>query len=380
MQGLYIHIPFCQSRCLYCDFYSTTQSSLRERYVDALIQEMQQRNGTFATVYLGGGTPSQLTLQQTERLFNALYINNKVADDAEITVECNPDDITPERLHLLRQLGVNRLSLGIQTFDDALLRFLRRRHNARQAIMAVQQAQEAGFQNLSIDLMFGFPAYNDRQQKQVPTAATFAADLRQALSLGIQHLSAYSLMYEPGTPLTRLRDRGDVQECDDDTTLGLYQMLLDHTAAAGFEHYEISNFALPGHRSRHNSSYWNDTPYVGLGAGAHSYDGTHRSRHTDDLSSYLADPLSLVTETLTTDEHYNEYVMTRLRTCEGLHLPTLLRRFGPQLHAYFLTNARPHLHAGRLTADDHENIRLSRSGIFVSDDIMSDLMKIECVR
>ena len=375
LSSLYIHIPFCQSRCLYCDFYSTTQQALRDRYVDALCVEMQHHKGNVATVYLGGGTPSQLTPRQLDRIFDALHIYYKVADDAEITVECNPDDVTPERLHHLRSLGVNRLSMGIQTFDDDTLRFLRRRHTAEQAVHAVSDAQDAGFNNLSIDLMFGFPQRN-ACSSPADARSLFANDLKTALSLDIQHLSAYSLMYEPGTPLTRLRDSGEVQACDDETALALYEMLLDRTAEADFEHYEISNFARPGFRSRHNSAYWNDTPYIGLGAGAHAYDGTRRYYHPDDLTAYLQNPLNLVTETLSPDEHYNEYVMTRLRTCEGLNLPTLLQRFGPALHDHFLACARPHLEAQRLVQDDDKNIRLSRSGIFVSDDIMSDCMKI----
>lgn len=380
MSGLYIHIPFCQSRCLYCDFYSTTRHTLRDRYVDALCEEMRHRSGTFSTVYLGGGTPSQLTPRQLDRLFSAIHLYNKVEPDAEITVECNPDDCSTAQLQHLRSLGVNRLSLGIQTFDDRMLGFLRRRHNAVQAIQAIRDAQDTGFQNISIDLMFGFPLLPHDQASLASPLTAFASDLTTALSLGIQHLSAYSLMYEEGTPLTHLRDGGEVQECDEDTSLALYEMLLDRTAEAGFEHYEISNFARKGYRSRHNSAYWNDVPYVGLGAGAHSYDGTRRHFHPDDLEAYLKNPLNLVTESLTPNEHYNEYVMTRLRTCEGLHLPTLLQRFGPDLHRHFLTCARPHLLANRLVEDTDQNIRLSRTGIFVSDDIMSDLMKIECVR
>ena len=368
MAGLYIHIPFCKSRCIYCAFYSTTHLGQRQRYVDALCREMAMRGRQdISTIYLGGGTPSQLTADQLRQLFETIHIYNKVTPDAEVTIEVNPDDVTPTLCATLPRLGVNRVSMGAQTFDNQRLRFLHRRHTEAQVQQAVRMLRDAGIPNVSIDLMYGFPH---------ETLDNWRHDIDAALHLSVEHLSAYCLMVEEGTPLHRM----GIDACNEELEREMYEELIDRLTAAGYEHYEISNFALPGHRSRHNSSYWNDTPYVGLGAGAHSYDGTHRSRHTDDLSSYLADPLSLVTETLTTDEHYNEYVMTRLRTCEGLHLPTLLRRFGPQLHAYFLTNARPHLHAGRLTADDHENIRLSRSGIFVSDDIMSDLMKIECVR
>lgn len=380
MAGLYLHIPFCQSRCIYCDFYSTTQADLRDRYVEALSQEIAARaTGQFATLYVGGGTPSQLTAPQLDRLFTAIHRHAQLDADAEVTLECNPDDVTPDLLHQLRALGVNRLSMGIQTFDDRLLRFLRRRHSAEQAIRAVGMAHAQGFDNLSIDLMFGFPVFSHSlpvHRDRDAAVSAFSADLTTALSLGIQHLSAYSLMYEPGTALTRLRDSGQLHEADDETTLAMYEQLIDRTAEAGFEHYEISNFALPGHRSRHNSSYWDDTPYTGLGAGAHSYDGSTRYYHPDDLTAYLSNPLSLVSETLSHTEHYNEYVMTRLRTREGIHLPSLLRRFGPQLYRYCLAMAKPHLGAGRLSEDGQHYLRLTRQGLFVSDDIMSDLVKV----
>ena len=378
MAGLYLHIPFCASRCLYCDFYSTTRAEWRDRYVDALCQEIGQRvAGSYTTLYLGGGTPSQLSPQQLDRLFTAIHRHASLTADAEVTMECNPDDITPDLLRQVRQLGVNRLSMGVQTFDDATLRFLRRRHTATQAVRAVHEAQDSGFENLSIDLIFGLPAASPQ--------CLFASDLDQALSLGIQHLSAYSLMYEPGTALTRLRDRGEVQEVDEDISLSLFQMLTERTDEAGFEHYEISNFAQSGYRSRHNSSYWNDTPYTGLGAGAHSYDGHSRRWNHADLQLYIqkieAHDYENICEqeTLTHYQHYDEYVMTRLRTCEGIDLDELQQRFGQELHDYCLKLARPHIEARRLalTGGPHPRLHLTRQGIFTSNDVMSDLFYVD---
>lgn len=397
MQGLYIHIPFCQSRCLYCDFFSTTQHDLRDRYVSALCSELEFRadecgsrstlevrgKSAVSTVYLGGGTPSQLTPSQLDRVFTAIHQNYEVEAGAEVTMECNPDDITPAYLHHLLRLGVNRLSLGIQTFDDRLLRFLHRRHSAEQAVSAVHQAQDCGFQNISIDLIFGLPVVQDAVTADTsandtgePAFALFCTDLERALSLGVQHLSAYSLMYEDGTPLTRLRDNGQVHEVDDDTSLRMFQHLMERMRQAGYEHYEISNYARPGFRSRHNSSYWDGTPYIGIGAGAHSFDGIDRSYHAADLNDYLHNPSARIHERLTQTQRYNEYMMTRLRTCEGLHLPTLLSRFGEQQHHYCLEAAQPHLQSGLLTLSSDHCLRLTPEGIFVSDDIMSDLIML----
>ena len=318
MAGIYIHIPFCRSRCIYCGFYSTTALDLRQRYVDALCREMEIR-GTrkeeggkrndeeIETIYLGGGTPSQLSAAQLHQIFEAIYIYNNVygqnispssfllppSSTKEITIEVNPDDVTDEYAAALRQLPVNRVSMGIQTFDDQRLRFLHRRHTARQAIEAVSILRAAGINNLSIDLMYGFPG---------ETLSDWQSDIDSALALNVEHISAYCLMIEEGTPLHRMLQhngdcplceqrselQGDCPQCvDEETERQMYYTLIDRLTAAGYEHYEISNFARPGFRSRHNSSYWNGTPYIGLGAAAHSYDIRSRSWNIADINAYI---------------------------------------------------------------------------------------------
>ncbi|MBR1519616.1 MAG: radical SAM family heme chaperone HemW [Bacteroidaceae bacterium] len=371
MAGIYIHIPFCKSRCIYCGFFSTTSLEQRRRYVDALLRELTLRQDFLAstpveTIYFGGGTPSQLPLDEIERILCHLHNIYNVREDAEVTLEGNPDDLTSPYLQSLRCLGINRLSMGIQTFDDERLRFLRRRHTAAQALRAVKDAQSAGFDNISVDLMFGFPHQ---------TLAAWQDDVQQALSLQVQHISAYSLMYEEGTPLGRMLDRGDVTEVDDEVSLSMYHYLIDALAAAGYEHYELSNFALPHHRSRHNSSYWHGVPYLGVGAGAHSFDGLQRSFNVESLSDYLAGT-EPVTEHLTFNERYDEFVFTGLRTSDGIHLSELEQKFGTVHKRYCLQNARRHLDAGRLLLDG-DVLKLSRQGLFVSNDVMSDLMWVE---
>ena len=370
MAGIYVHIPFCKSRCAYCGFFSTTSLHERGRYVGALLDELKSRadylrGETVETVYLGGGTPSQLPAEDVERVLLHIYNIYNVCDNPEITLEGNPDDLTPDYLNALQSMGVNRLSMGVQTFSDARLKFLNRRHTSAQAICAVKNAQRAGFLNISIDLMFGFPSQ---------AFSEWEKDVRQALSLGIQHLSAYSLMYEEGTKLGGMLDRGEVEEIDENVSLQMYEHLLDATAEAGMEHYEISNFAFPGMRSRHNSSYWRGIPYLGIGAGAHSYDGKERCFNPDSLKAYLSGS-SPVVEHLTEAERYNEFVFTGLRTSSGISLSELAQRFGHTYKDYCLRNARKHIASGCLLHRG-DVLALSRQGLFISNDVMSDLMWI----
>ena len=386
--NIYIHIPFCKSRCIYCGFYSTTALELRQRYVDAVCREMELRKDFVSiaphvdTIYFGGGTPSQLTPEQLEQLF--LYINKVYMEDGsgklddgkwsklEITIECNPDDVTADYAVALSRLPVNRVSMGVQTFDDARLRFLHRRHTAAQVPIAVQWLRDAGISNISIDLMYGFPG---------ETLADWQHDIDAALSLGVEHLSAYCLMIEEGTVLfEKMRNadnekmRGGLyQPIDEEEELQMYEMLIDGLAAAGFEHYEISNFAKKTFRSRHNSSYWTDVPYIGLGAAAHSYDGHSRQWNVSDIRQYI-ERMEQGTpvwerEELDDDTRYNDRVTVALRTCEGLWLGELNSR-----HAdYLLKQARKYIDQGLLElVDDH--LRLTRRGLFVSDMVMSDLV------
>ena len=370
MAGLYVHIPFCKSRCIYCAFYSTTSSDMAERYVSALCRELDLRSDycslEWQTVYLGGGTPSTLSSQQLQRLFEHIDCSHAT----EVTIECNPDDVTPEYASLLASLPVNRVSMGAQTFDGSRLRFLRRRHGADDVKRAVSNLRTAGIDNISIDLIYGFPDETIQQWDD---------DITAALSLGMEHLSAYCLSYEEGTPLHRLLDEGKVNESDDELTRSMYYRLIDRLASAGYEHYEISNFALPGRRAIHNSNYWNCTPYMGIGAAAHSYNITSRQWNVSDLSIYIKEVekgnLPFERETLDITERYNDMVMLSLRTCEGIDLSDVLTRFGSNLHDYLLSQSRQYEESD-LLINEEDRLRLSRQGLYVSDMVITDLLKV----
>ena len=374
MAGIYVHVPFCKSRCIYCGFFSTTSLSQRDAYVDCVCRELQERRDylkgeEIETVYFGGGTPSQLEVGQISKILQTIYNIYNVRAKSEITLEGNPDDLTPDFLRQIHSLGINRLSMGVQSFDDARLHFIHRRHSAEQAERAVRDAADAGFDNISIDLMFGFPGQ---------TLAEWRDDVDKALRLPVQHLSAYSLMYDDGTILADMLERGEIEEIDDELSLEMYRYLVGKVKQTGFEHYEISNFALPGFRSRHNSSYWHGVPYLGVGAGAHSYDGVSRQYNVESLNGYLsgAKPEK---EKLSDDERYNEFVFTGLRTCDGLCLDELEASFGERYRDYCLQNARKHLDAGRLAllCEDTTRLVLTSAGIYTSNDIMSDLMMVD---
>ena len=317
MAGLYIHIPFCKKRCLYCDFFSTTLLERREEYVAALLKEIELRRDEagepIQTVYIGGGTPSTLPSKAVIAIDQLLH-SYRIA---EYTLEMNPGDVTERYLQELRQTGINRLSIGIQSFQDELLELIGRRHNAQQAIDAVHMAQEAGFENISVDLMYALPTQ---------TMTQWETDIETALGLGIQHISSYGLMYEEGTTLTKMLEQGEIEAIDEDTENAMYDYLCERLKQAGFVHYEVSNFALPGREAKHNSSYWDGTPYIGVGAGAHSYIGHVRSWNPSDLDAYIkginSGTLVRESETLTEKDLYNERIMLGLRTNRGILEPT----------------------------------------------------------
>ena len=374
MAGIYIHIPFCRSRCTYCGFYSTTGLDLRQRYVDAVCRELSIRGTEASTIYLGGGTPSQLTIQQLRQIFEALYIYNKVEKDTEVTIEVNPDDITEEFAKALTTLPVNRISMGIQTFDDQRLRFLRRRHNSDQAVNAVKTLRHAGFQNISIDLMYGFPD---------ETLDEWMSDLSQAIALNVEHISTYCLMIEEDTPLYQQFQQGHIVEPNEELERQMYEVLIDQLQAAGYEHYEISNFARTGYRSRHNSSYWTGIPYIGIGAAAHSYDLKSRSWNVADIHLYIEGmergERIYEKELLDDDTRYNDTITVALRTKEGINLSQLTKEY----HDYLIKNARRYIDDGLLELKDvgdsssqTPHLRLTRRGLFVSDMVMSDLMMV----
>ena len=367
--GIYIHVPFCQKRCIYCDFYSTTYGlEWKRSYVSALKREMLLRRSEVdstrvPSLYIGGGTPSQLPSDLLIDVFQAIRDNFTLTDDAEVTIEVNPDDVTPSWMEALRQTPVNRISMGVQTFSDDLLQLLNRRHTSKQALQAVQLFREAGYENISLDLIYGLPNQ---------TLEDWKNDVQQLLKLDVPHLSAYALSYEEGTPLHQMLQEGKVSETSEELSWRMYEYLMDEAVAAGWEHYEISNFAKPGMRARHNSSYWDGSPYLGLGPGAHSYDGVNvRRSNNTSLKEYVQaiGDVPHQTEVLTPQELYDELVMTRLRTASGLSLSILT----PEQRSYCLQMAEPHIRCGNLMKEDNI-LRLSRKGIFISNGVISDLM------
>lgn len=352
MAGIYVHIPFCKLRCRYCDFFSTTQLERREDYAYAIIAEFNDRQHLLTepvrTIYFGGGTPSQMPVASLRMILECLVDGAKrlqfsgrsqgelqVASnhhptqpyttlhhttpspdefgDIELTLEANPGDITPEKARAWREMGFNRLSIGIQSFDDDLLQLIGRRHTAQEALQAVATAQAVGFDNISIDLMYALPSQTMEQWQK---------DVQLALSLGIQHISTYGLIYEEGTALTKLLMDNRLQPVDEELEMRMYDYLVEQLTANEFLHYEVSNFALPGRHSRHNSSYWNDTPYLGLGAAAHSYDGQCRQWNIADLDGYIRQALSHQLqperEVLSDEDRHTERVMLGLRTSRGV--------------------------------------------------------------
>lgn len=379
MSAFYLHIPYCKSRCIYCDFYTTASQRGYSSFVEALCGEIVLRSASWKevemqTIYIGGGTPSQLSVDELRHIFDTIYQHYHIAPTAEITLEANPDDLTEAYVKAMRQhLPVNRISMGLQTFDDGLLHLLNRRHTAQEAEQAVHRLIDYGYDNLSIDLIYGLPNQ---------TLADWQADVKRALALPIQHLSAYALIYEPGTPLMRMKEKGLVQEADDALSLSMFQHLIAATAEAGLQQYEISNFARLNYHSRHNSTYWQGQPYLACGPSAHGYDGVRRYYNTPRLASYIkargdveGAGLQRI-EVLTKDERYNDFVLTRLRTMAGLDTEALTATFGTEYQAYLLQEALPHLQRGYLVQEG-ATLRFTREGIFLSDAIMADLMRVD---
>ncbi len=373
MAGIYIHIPFCKKRCIYCDFFSSTQNEKKTAYIEALCHELMLRNDyigneTIETIYIGGGTPSQLTDKDFFSIFNTIYKIYSVNGNAEITLEANPDDLHPDYIRMLRTFPFNRISIGIQTFQNEMLKFLNRRHTAEQTIKAFYGCREAGFSNISIDLMYGLPK---------ETEAAWNADLKQALSMKPEHISAYHLIYEEGTTLWRLREAHQIEEIDENVSVSQFTQLIHTLKQAEYMHYEISNFCLPNYHSRHNSSYWTGEKYLGCGSSAHSYNGTSRQWNIASIDEYIKGIKNGTNiyekEYLDIYTRYNDFVLTTIRTCWGMSLEKLKMTFGYQLYEYCMKMAHPHLKQKTLEIY-HGALKLTEKGIFISDGIMSDLI------
>ncbi|OGX83469.1 coproporphyrinogen III oxidase [Hymenobacter lapidarius] len=335
MAGLYLHIPFCKQACHYCDFHFSTSLGLKSRLVEAIVREIELRRDylgaapALETIYFGGGTPSLLTAPELEQIFAAIHRHFAVAPQAEITLEANPDDLSAAKLQELRQAGVNRLSIGLQSFYEPHLRMMNRAHTAEESTTAVRRAQDAGFENLSIDLIYGVPA---------PGHHIWEADLANAFALGVPHVSAYALTIEPGTAFGHRLQKGTFRAAPDEFVATQFEMLLAAMRAHGYEQYEISNFCRPGRESRHNGNYWRGVPYLGLGPSAHSYDGRNRQSTLANNPQYVAAVLErgevpVTLDALTATDRANEYLLTTLRTARGCDLAHLRAHLGLDLLA-----------------------------------------------
>lgn len=374
MAGIYIHIPFCKKACNYCNFHFSVNQQLMPQMTDAIVTEARLQQGYLnepvETIYFGGGTPSLLSGEQLNSILGSIRNVFTVSGNAEITLEANPDDISTASLEIWKAAGITRLSIGIQSFFEADLTWMGRAHNAEQALACIQLAQAAGFNNLSIDLIYGGPTLSDEHWKQ---------NLQTAIELKVPHLSCYALTVEPKTILAKKINDRQLEEVDPDKQAIHFNILMDHTAAAGYEHYEISNFALPGMRSRHNSSYWSGSHYLGLGPGAHSYNGISRQWNIANNSLYLSslkqENIPAEIELLTPQQRVNEYIMTSLRTSEGLDLDLLKKSGNDAIVAGILKLADKFIAQGTLIRAGNFLV-IPPKGKFYADGIAAELFQL----
>lgn len=374
MAGIYIHIPFCKSLCHYCDFYKTMGTARKQLVLDGLLREMELQRSflpekTIGTIYLGGGTPTVCAPAELSRLIAQVGILWECMPPVEVTVEANPDDLVPGYAAALADAGVNRLSIGIQSFDEDLLRLMNRRHDGKGAVDAVRHAQREGFTNISADLIFGIPG---------ETMQVLEKDIDRLLELKVQHVSAYHLTIEPMTVFAKKQRRNELSPIEEAQSQAQYLFVHDRLTRAGYEHYEVSNYALPGFRSRHNSAYWTGVPYLGIGPSAHSFDGRMRRWTVSSVEKYLEGLESGTvyrSEIISPDDGYNEYVMLSLRCCEGLLLEELEQRFGRRKAEYFMSTARNALGCGNLCCDEGRYY-IPAERFLLSDRVIGDLFYV----
>jgi oxygen-independent coproporphyrinogen III oxidase len=374
MSGIYIHIPFCKSKCYYCDFYSVTKSGGYDEFVEAILNECALRNDYLTnnqvdTIYFGGGTPTLLNSGQIGTILNRLKELYQISQDAEITIEANPDDLNPKILEGFLNLGFNRISIGTQSFFDEHLKLMNRRHDASQAKEAVKMASARGFNNISLDLIYGIPGMTENQWEY---------NLKVASDLPVDHISAYHLTIEPGTRFGRLKKSGLFTEIPDEQSAEQYRVLLAILGTRGFEHYEISNFARHELYSRHNTKYWTGESYIGLGPSAHSFNGIQRHWNPASLTKYLAnihDKKLPGGENIDLIMQRNEYVMTRLRTGKGIDSVDFITHFGESGWHELLTLAEKYIRQGYLIVKNGR-ILFDKEAWFHSDGILSDLFLI----
>ena len=372
MSGIYIHVPFCKSKCAYCNFFSLVTEKKVDDYVEALKKEIVDRRSYLGdelveTIYFGGGTPSLLPTKYVEEILELLNKNYNIISNPEITLEINPDTIDKEKMFALKQLGVNRMSIGIQSFHDDDLRYLGRRHDSRHAMQVLEDLKAVDFEKITLDLIYGMPTLTEEKWNK---------NLDIFFSTGITHLSAYALTVEPKTILGQKIEKGELQGVSEEETIRHYDILVERTKVNGFEHYEISNFAKDGCRSQHNSIYWKDVKYLGLGPSAHSYDGNSRQWNVSNLTKYI----QLVgnseeyyeKEILTLDDKFNEYVMTSLRTSWGCDIEKIERDYGKSYASHFLKNVKKYLGAGEMLKDVN-TYKLTDEGMLFADGIAAEL-------
>jgi oxygen-independent coproporphyrinogen III oxidase len=375
MAGIYIHIPFCRQKCYYCDFYKTVNTSQTGVFLKAIQQEAERRKDyvnseTIKTIYFGGGTPS--VLKENEVVFILSFLDRifQIEADAEITFEANPDDLTPEYLLALKRGGINRLSIGIQSFQNEHLEKMNRRHNAQQAVQSIENATAAGFTNLSADLIYGLPGLTQQQWKQ---------SLTNMFCLPVDHVSAYHLTYHERTPFFTWLQKGTLSELPENDSLEQFYLLLDEAAKAGFEQYEISNFARKEMYSRHNTAYWTGENYLGLGPSAHSYNGNSRRWNVSQMEACIRGVENNLSfweeEQLTDTDKFNEYIITRLRTKWGISVKEIRERFGDKRAEKVVKHASGYLLSGKMK-EVNGTFTLTRDGLFISDDLMAGFMII----
>jgi oxygen-independent coproporphyrinogen-3 oxidase len=373
MAGVYIHIPFCKKLCFYCDFYHVITPENNSSYINALLSEISLRreylgNEAVSTIYIGGGTPSVFSVKELETILNELHKLLRVEQDCEITIELNPDDVSPAYLAGLRNNGINRISLGIQSWRDSDLKMLNRRHDSAQAGIALKNAFKAGFDNVTIDLIYGIPGMSSSE---------WAANLDYSFTFDIKHLSAYHLTIEPGTVFGKMLQKGLIEEIEEEESTSLFNILIEKAEKAGFVHYEISNFGKPGYFSIHNSNYWKQVNYIGLGPSAHSFNGYSRQWNISDVKGYVkainTGKAFYEREELDTKAKFNEYIMTSLRTMWGIDLEYVEKAFEKEGYDYVINLSGKFIDYG-LMKKEKKSLVLSNQGKMISDNIISEFM------
>ncbi|MBQ3196804.1 MAG: radical SAM family heme chaperone HemW [Alistipes sp.] len=370
MAGVYFHIPFCKRICAYCDFYRSAELKYMDSVIEAMHSELEEQSKylndkKIRTIYFGGGTPSLLPPRELQHLIDHTAKLYDCSGVSEVTVEANPDDITAEYVKELRCTDINRVSLGVQSFDDKELHFMNRRHTAEEASQAVKRLQDAGIGNITIDLIFGVDGFGEEILER---------SIQTALSLGVQHISAYHLTIECATAFYRRVQRGEMKEVDEECSEREYAIIEKRLCDAGYEHYEVSNYALKGFRSQHNSSYWSGAEYLGIGPGAHSFNGTERQWSSQSLSDY-ASKREYESEILTDKERYNEYVMTSLRRCEGVDAQYIKEHFGEQKYSKVISEAQRWIASGDLVLDG-SRLKIPTSRFLVSDAVIESFFEV----